>query len=293
MQTVKRACKKWLAVSVILALLISSCGCLSDLVFGRDNHTYIPVNSAQELFDQIYNSLYAFEPNVYVQTDTYDTFLSYWKELDSAFALHSVFRGRDVQVLYKEKKGVCNTELKMTFNACGQAMQYLYAKNVKSYPSPEAEEVGNKLLDIVNTITHDGMSDEEKVHAIHDYLITRCQYALDKDTATYSTAQILLDEGMAQCQGYAEACTALCLLAGVECRAISGNSTFGYGEGAHAWCQVKVNSIWYHLDVTWDDPIPDEPGLIRYDFYLKGDLTMQYTHSWCPYFKECIMDYVS
>ena len=71
---------------------------------------------------------------------------------------------------------------------------------------------------------------------------------------------------------------ALCLLSGIECRVISGTSTFGFGEGAHAWCQVRIGYIWYHIDVTWDDPIPDVENLVRYDFYLKGDMMMKATH---------------
>lgn len=280
-----------LTLSLVLNLLLAGCSNLFSL--RKDNHEYKIIFSAQDLFNEIYDSLYRFEEDIYVQTNSYDEFMVYWNQLDNEFALHSAFREKDIRLSRLEKDDVCKVSMHMQLNACGQAMQYLYTKTAKSYPTKEAEEVGEALVAVKNEIIRDGMSDEEKVKAIHDYLISHCAYALDRDVNLYSTADVLLKEGMSQCQGYSEAFAALCLLSGVESRVISGSSTFGFGEGAHAWNQVKINYIWYHIDVTWDDPIPDQPGLIRYDFYLKGDFMMQQTHQWCSYFEECFVDYAS
>ena len=280
-----------LSCVILLSGLVSGC---SGLLGARGNkHDYTPIYSSQDLFNMIYDSLYRFEEDVFVETSTYDEFMSYWNDLDKQFALHSAFRERDIRLSRLEKNNVCRVQMHMQFNACGQAMQYLYAKNVKDYPTEEAREVGEALLAIKREIITDDMSDEQKVKKIHDYLICNCAYALDKDVYTFNDTLSVVENGLSQCQGYSEAFTALCLLSGVECRVISGNSTFGFGEGAHAWCQVQVGYIWYHIDVTWDDPIPDISGSIRYDFYLKGDAMMKRTHDWCPYFEECFVDYAS
>ncbi|MBP5417106.1 MAG: hypothetical protein J6Y58_06225 [Clostridiales bacterium] len=293
MMAAGRKMRKALSVLLSFILIISVLvpGCSKLMQMNSDNHDYTPIYSSQDLFNQIYNELYRFEEDVYVETSSYDEFMSYWNDLDHQFALHSAFRGRDIQISRMEKKDVCRVKMHMQFNPCGQAMQYLYAKTVKDYPSEEARTVGEALLAIKNEIITDDMTEDEKVKKIHDYLIMNCAYALDMDAYTYNDAGSLVQEGLSQCQGYSEAFTALCLLCGIESRVISGNSTFGFGEGAHAWCQVKVNYIWYHIDVTWDDPIPDQPGVVRYDFYLKGDSMMRMTHQWCPYFEECYVDY--
>jgi transglutaminase/protease-like cytokinesis protein 3 len=34
---------------------------------------------------------------------------------------------------------------------------------------------------------------------------------------------------------------------------------------------VRVDGMWYHLDVTWDDPVPDQKGVVQYDHFLVSD----------------------
>ena len=286
--------RRWVGLSAsVIVLVFLLTGCMNLILPRAKKYDYIEVHNASELFTAIYDTLYRFEEEIHIQTASYSDFMNMWLELDKQFALHSAFREKDVKLSYVERDGVCKTDIQMDLNPCGQAMQYLYAKNVKSYPSKEAEAVGESLLAIKEQIISDELNDEQIVHRIHDYLITHCEYALDGDVTYYSSTKVLIDEGKAQCQGYSETFAALCLLSGVPCKVISGNSTFGFGEGAHAWCQVRVGYIWYHVDVTWDDPIPDQKGLIRYDFYLKGDNSMSLTHQWCPYFEQCVVDYSS
>ena len=268
--------------------------CSDYLALFDDPRFFKQISSAEELFDTINDGIYKFENEIDVQTTTYDEFMDYWHELEGQMALHSAFREQDVKIRYSNKEeGVCKIRIIMELNACGQAMQYLYAKNVNKYPSKEAEKVGEKLLEIKETIVHDGMSDQDKVRAIHDFIISHYKYAVNGEVTQYSKVEVLFDERQGQCQAYAELFVALCLLSGVQAQVISGRSTFGFGDGAHAWCLVRIASIWYHVDPTWDDPIPDEPQMIRYDFYLKGDFTMTYTHTWCPYYMECFVDYAS
>lgn len=280
-------------VLILVVIMITSFAakCAKLLVDGADTRTYTRVNSAAELFQVVNDSLYRFEEVINVETESHDKFMEFWHQLDNEFALHSAFRDPDVQLQYKDKDDCCKIRITMKLNACGQAMRYLYMGKGKDYETADAKYVGEKLKEISEEIIEDDMTEEEKVRAIHNYLISNYMYAVDGDVHYYTECAVLFREGKAQCQAYSEAFVALCLLNGVEARVISGQSTFGFGENAHAWCQVKVNSIWYHIDVTWDDPIPDVPNLVRYDFYLKGDFTMDWTHDWASYFEECITDY--
>ena len=37
----------------------------------------------------------------------------------------------------------------------------------------------------------------------------------------------------------------------------------------HVWNAVKIDHKWYHLDLTWDDPVtPDGTDLLEYNFFL-------------------------
>lgn len=64
--------------------------------------------------------------------------------------------------------------------------------------------------------------------------------------------------------------------AGVEARYISGEA----GDELHAWNLVKLDGEWYHLDTTWNDPVPNQPGKVRYDYFLASDATLRADHSW-------------
>lgn len=289
----KRAHKAFfLLLSLVLVMSILLSGCSFFEGKWGEKHDYKVVTSSRELFNELYDALYRFEDNVYVQTGSEEEFDTYWNDLVRQSAIHYAFREKNIKMSILERSGSYRVKMQMQLNACGQAMQYLYTKKVSDYPSDAARKVGEKLLSIKNSIIKGDMTDLEKVKAIHDYLVCNCAYALDRDVSQYSTADVLLDEGLAQCQGYSETFTALCLLCGIESRVICGTSTFGFGDGGHAWNQVFVDAFWYHVDVTWDDPIPDQPGLISYDYFLKSDAMMKTTHQWCPYFEECYLDHV-
>ena len=99
-------------------------------------------------------------------------------------------------------------------------------------------------------------SDYDKVKYIHDYIINHCRYnnnaVLNSDAyPTAFTAYGALVEGSAVCEGYAKAFSLLCNEVGVDALLVTGT---GKGE-PHMWNMVKCNGQWYHMDVTWDDPV--------------------------------------
>ncbi len=276
---------------VVVIISMSLVGCIDLAGLGQTKHTYIPVSTEEELFDVVENGLYQFEDTMYIKTKSYEAFKVMWENLDKANVLHTVFREKYYQVRYKAVKDGCEIQLAMTLNPCGYAMRYLYTKADKEYRNDKAKEVGEKIEQIKAEIIKAGMSDEEKVRAIHDYIISHYEYAVNGDVNDYAQTQVLFDQGKGQCQAYSELFVALCLLSGVEAKIVSGESSFGFGEKGHAWCQVKLGHLWYHIDVTWDDPIPDVAEMVRYDYYLKGDPTVARTHQWSELFEKCYTDY--
>ncbi len=86
--------------------------------------------------------------------------------------------------------------------------------------------------------------------------------------------------------------TTLLLLeaAGLDTKYISGKA----GDGLHAWNLVQVDDEWYHLDTTWNDPLPDRPNEVGYDYFLVSDATMRQNHTWMTdnYPVTAIDDYI-
>ncbi len=281
----------------LIALLISMhlVGCLDLSELGQPKYNYIPVNTKEELFKVVNDAIYTFEDTICVKTKDYDTFKELWQQLDSEKVLHTVFRSKFYQVRYQNKKDECQIQILMTMNPCGEALQYLYTKKLKEYKTPEAKKLGDNMMRVIDEIIKPDMTEEQKVREIHDYIVSHFEYAVGGDVDDFAQAEVLFDQNRGQCQAYSELFVALCLLSGVEARIVSGQSSigYGYGETGHAWCQVKINSLWYHVDPTWDDPVPDEGKNVRYDYYLKGDLALQRTHEWSSLFEICYVDYSS
>jgi len=79
------------------------------------------------------------------------------------------------------------------------------------------------------------------------------------------------------CQGYALAAQALLEQSGIETKYVIG---FVNGNEAHAWNLVKVDGKWYHLDTTWNDPLPNRVGAASYDYFLVTDSQLNKDHTW-------------
>lgn len=152
----------------------------------------------------------------------------------------------------------------------------------------EASALSGEIDSILDRILTPSMSEYEKVKAIHDYLVIQVTYDYENlrngslpDEAF--TAEGALLEGSAVCQGYAEAFGLLCGGAGLESTMVYGTARTEDGEESHAWNQVRVNGLWYNIDVTWDDPllngetVTDGSNMI-YDYFLVPDSVLEGNH---------------
>lgn len=138
---------------------------------------------------------------------------------------------------------------------------------------------------LAETIESD-MSQVEMALSLHDYLVLHCAYdwyvANGEDAPSYNvyTAYGALMEGNAVCQGYALAYNLLLNKVGIKTDYVTSTIP---GRGGHGWSLVKIEDTWYHVDVTWDDPMPfntghDLPGYCRHDYFLVSTETMKPEH---------------
>lgn len=114
---------------------------------------------------------------------------------------------------------------------------------------------------------------------IHDYLVKNTAYGYlddveEEDIAHESYGALCYHEAV--CNGYAFAMKLLCDLSNVPCKIITGQAD---GEN-HAWNLVKLEDNWYHVDVTWDDPSPDQEGRIVYTYFNIDDDRASLGHQW-------------
>lgn len=138
----------------------------------------------------------------------------------------------------------------------------------------EAKQIEMKVDQVVAEMPV-GLNDFEKVKYINDYVVLNTAYNLDSQASPYTPYSILFN-GEGVCEGYALTTLLLLEAAGVEAKYISGEVQ----TGLHAWNLVKLDGAWYHLDTTWNDPVPNRVGEVGYDYFLVSDATLQKDHAW-------------
>lgn len=166
---------------------------------------------------------------------------------------------------------------------------YLTTGFYEGRPAQTTSETTNarmEIYDIADRITNNGMSTREKVKAVHDWMCIHIAYDYDNylnGTIPRSSYAIEgpVKYGKSVCQGYALTFEAFMETLGIETEYIRGNATNSSGHtGGHAWNKVKIDGTWYWIDVTWDDPVPDRPGIVYwYKYFLISEEQMNQNHS--------------
>lgn len=155
------------------------------------------------------------------------------------------------------KSGIVNISLSVTYRESAAQSSY----------------VNKRAGEILKQILIPGMNEHEKVKAIHDYVVQNMKY--DTKMKKY-TAYDAVYTGEAVCQGYALLTYRLLEQAGLKNLIVEGVA----GGQRHAWNLVQVDSQWYHLDTTWDDPVGSLPDDISYKYYLVTDKQLKKDHTW-------------
>ena len=146
--------------------------------------------------------------------------------------------------------------------------------NVKVTYILTAEEriKADKIIDgILADMIKPYMNNHEKAKAVHDYIVLNGKY--DENKIYYSDYD-LLTEGISVCNGYALLTYNMLNKLNIPVKLISGISA---GE-AHIWNMVKLGDYWFHLDTTWNDPLPDM-GTVSYSYYMLTEKEITKDHT--------------
>jgi len=165
---------------------------------------------------------------------------------------------------------------KFTYSVTSDGSGGYLLKNIKGIEYVTDQEAGLEYYEqfrtqaekIISSTVKPGMSDLEKALVLHDYLVLNSTYDLygtmEDLNEGYSAYDIIVKKN-GVCQGYALAYQYLLGLVGVESRVVKSE------DMCHGWNLVKINGNWYHVDVTWDDPIPDTPGRVKHSYFMLSD----------------------
>lgn len=272
-RTRKRATRTKLLLAVILAMIIAAVPEPAEYsdVYATSNKSVVQsVNAIQEKLLTAMNSREETVRFVYQgETKLLKTQLK--NALDQAMA-------SDPYIHYTISS--YSYDYRGTSSSADVTVRLTYRETAK-----QTEYVNQRTESILKTLIKPGMNDHEKVKAIHDWVVLNLEY---DTTLTKYTAYDALSTGSAVCQGYSLLTHKLLKEAGITNKIVEGTaySSDNPKGQLHAWNLVQLDGKWYHLDTTWNDPVPDRKGEVSYNYYLRTDQQMGRDHTWVKVYPE-------
>lgn len=142
----------------------------------------------------------------------------------------------------------------------------------KIYNKWQITQTEQEINRIMSAIITNDMTAEQKIKAFHDYIINNTVYDstnADKiksnqeidNAANSHNAYGLLYNHVSLCGGYSDVMAIFLDKIGIPNIKVSNNT--------HVWNLVYLNNQWYHLDLTWDDPVVDtHENLLLHNYFL-------------------------
>lgn len=150
-----------------------------------------------------------------------------------------------------------------------------------TYSKEEIKQLNDKVDSIMKEVLTDTMSTNDKIKAIHDYIINHTEYDTLKTknvkdkTYKSNTAYGVLLEGYGICSGYSDAMKLFLDKLNIINYKISNDQ--------HIWNLVHLDGNWLHLDLTWDDPVSDK-NITRDNYFLISTKTLELLDDGVHYF---------
>jgi len=136
----------------------------------------------------------------------------------------------------------------------------------KTYSKSDIEKINAKVKKIKSSLYNKSLSPIDQIKVYHDYIVNNSKYdsnRSDDNIVKYKSdiAYGPLIEGKGLCGGYTDAMALFLEDMDIQNIKVASEN--------HVWNAVFLNNKWYHLDLTWDDPVtPDGKDLLEHNFFL-------------------------
>ena len=178
-------------------------------------------------------------------------------------------------------------EIKTTYSTCNKVDLTI----IKKYSDEDIKRINTELDNIIKKLNINSYSNvNDRIKVFHDYIADKNTYdqdMADKGSSEYhsNTAIGALFEGKAICDGYSDAMAFFLDKIGVENIKVTNDE--------HVWNVVKINNTWYHIDITWDDPIyTNGSNLTTHEYFMITTNELEKKNDEEHYFDKTIYDFI-
>lgn len=126
--------------------------------------------------------------------------------------------------------------------------------------------INYKIEEIYKEVYKSDLSTKDNIKNFHDYIINNTRY--DKERADSKIVKYKSDnaygvllEGIGLCGGYTDTMSLFLEKMHVKNYKVSTLN--------HTWNRAFIDGVWYHIDLTWDDPISEDgTDILDHKFFL-------------------------
>lgn len=155
-----------------------------------------------------------------------------------------------------------------------------------SYSKAEAIKVKEKIEEQYNRIieeAHKYDTDYQKVKFVHDELIRISEYTYGgypkEEEYKYQSIVSIFETGDTVCAGFAQGFKFIMDRLGIETIAVKDINE-EQPEKSHIWNMVKIEDVWFNIDITWDYDLTEDD--ISYKYFLIDNDTFYQNHNMQP-----------
>lgn len=144
----------------------------------------------------------------------------------------------------------------------------------KNYTDEEIAIINARMNSIIANNINDSLSIKDKIKVFHDYIVNNTEYDKEeaklidldktKNDLSYKAYNVVIN-GLGLCGGYTDTMAIYLHRLGIN--------NFKVSTDKHIWNAVNLDNNWYHIDMTWDDPVTNnnKPMLIHDYFIISTD----------------------
>lgn len=193
-------------------------------------------SSCNEIYRELYSRLSNREDSgdLYAKVDE-DTF---WKAYYSVLADHP-------ELFWIGSSAQIQTNL-----VTGEVMSYQIESTVEEDQRDSMKSQLEEAADACIAQTDETWSDYGRIKSVYEYLVSDVDY--DENAPSSQCVQSALLNHASVCAGYSKAFQYILHRMGYFCTYVTGKIRDG---GDHAWNIVRIDGNYYHVDVTWGDPV--------------------------------------
>lgn len=122
-------------------------------------------------------------------------------------------------------------------------------KSKKNYTDEEIVYIKTYIDTFISTNINNNQSNFDKIKLFHDFIINNTEYDNTNDKQSH-TAYSLITTGKSICGGYSDIMSIYLNTLGIQ--------NYKVTSANHIWNLVNLDGVWYHLDMTWDDPVASD-----------------------------------